>query len=212
MRISALKSQRRSKKRLSVFVDGEYAFSLDRETVAQFRLKAGTRVDPKLLEQIVLEEQFRHCRDDAFRLLSYRARSEKELRERLDKKGYSPEIVEKVLARLRELGIVDDEKLARDYVEARITVGHKGKFRVKQELLKKGIAPETVRTALQTAPSELAAARMVLEHHLPRYRRLDPQTRLRRLYGLLARRGFSADTIEQVLRQYRQGTSQNLLT
>ncbi len=211
MRISALKPQRRSKKRLSVFVDGEYAFSLDRETIAQFRLKTGTRVDPKLLEQIVLEEQFRHCRDDAFRLLSYRARSEKELRERLDKKGYSPEVVEKVIARLRELGIVDDEKLAREYVEARIAVGHKGKFRVKQELLKKGIDREKIEAALREAPSELEAAKMVVEHYLPRYRKLDPSTRMRRLYGLLARRGFSAETVEQVLEQHRQ-TPLKLLT
>lgn len=208
MKISALKPQKRSKKRLSVFIDGEYACSLDRETVAQFRLKAGTKVDPEFLKEVVLEEQFRHCRDDAFRLLSYRARSEQELKERLEKKGYSPEIVERVLARLRELGIVDDERLAREYVQTRISVGHKGKFRVKQELLKKGIPPETVSAALQQAPAELEAARMVVEHYLPRYRRLDPQTRLRRLYGLLARRGFAADTIEEILCQYPQNTIQ----
>jgi regulatory protein len=199
MRITALQPQRRSKKRLSVFIDGEYAFSLDRETVAQFRLKQGQRVEEKLLAQVVQVEQFRHCRDEAFRLLSYKARSEQELRERLNRKGYSPVVIEQVLNRLKELTIVDDEKLARDYVEARITIGHKGKFRVQQELLKKGIDREKIAKALKTAPDESEAARMVIEHYLPRYRRLDETTRKRRLYGLLARRGFSAETIEQVL-------------
>lgn len=203
MRITALRPQRRSKKRLSVFVDGEFAFSLEKETVAQFRLKEGLRVDPKLLERIVLEEQFRHCRDYAFSLLSYRARGERELRERLSKKGYSPEVIERVINRLKELAIVDDEKLARDYVEARITIGHKGRFRVQQELRKKGISKENIVKALEGAPDETEAARMVLEHYLPRYRRLDDTTRRRRLYGLLARRGFSPETIEQVL--FRSG-------
>ncbi|MGB9743022.1 MAG: RecX family transcriptional regulator [bacterium] len=203
MRITALRPQRRSKKRLSVFVDGEFACSLDRETIAQFRLKEGQRVDAGLLEQVVLEEQFRHCRDDAFRLLSYRARSEQELRERLSSKGYSPAVIERVLDRLKELAIVDDRKLAREYVAARIGVGHRGKFRVEQELRKRGIDREKIAEAMQGAPDEVEAARLVLEHYLPRYRRLDETTRKRRLYGLLARRGFSIETIEQVL--FRSG-------
>jgi regulatory protein len=205
MRITALQPQKRSKKRLSVFIDGEFAFSLDRETVVRFGLKEGQRVDPGLLEQIVLDEQFCQARDYAFRLLSYRARSEQELQDRLQRRGYSPEVIVRVLNRLKELGVVDDEKLARDYVAARISIGHRGKFRVVQELRKKGIAREKIAQALKTAPDETEAAMMVLEHFLPRYRRLDETTRKRRLYGLLARRGFSAETIELVLRRAGQG-------
>ncbi len=199
MRITGLKPQRRSKKRLSVFVDGEFAFSLDKETIAQFGLKEGKRVDSQFLEQVVLEEQFRLCRDYAFLLLSYKARTEKELRERLEKKGYSPEVIARVFERLKELGLVDDEKLAQDYVEDRIKVGHKGRWRVRQELLKRGLSRQQIERALKQAPDETEAARMVLEHFLPRYKRLDQETRKRRLYGLLARRGFSAETIARVM-------------
>ncbi|MGQ9707354.1 MAG: RecX family transcriptional regulator [bacterium] len=199
MRITGLKPQKRSKKRLSVFVDGEFAFSLNKETVAQFGLKEGEAVDEHLLKQVILEEQFRFCRDYAFLLLSYRARSEKELKQRLEKKGYSPEVICRVLDRLKELGVVDDEKIARDYVQDRITIGHKGRFRVRQELLKLGISRPQIEKALKQAPDETQAARMVLEHFLPRYKRLDKETRKRRLIGLLVRRGFSAETIARVM-------------
>lgn len=202
MRITGLKPQRRSKKRLSVFVDGEFAFSLDKETVAEFGLKEGERVDRQFLEQVVLEEQYRLCRNYAFLLLSYKARTEKELKERLEKKGYSPVVIARVFERLKELGLADDEKLTKDYVEERIRIGHKGKWRVKQELLKRGVAKEKVEQALKDAPDETEAAMMVLEHFLPRYQRLDEETKLRRIYGLLARRGFSPETIKNVLLKF----------
>ncbi len=204
MRITALKPLKRSKKRLSIFVDGEFAFSLDKETVAEFGLKEGRGVDRHFLERVVLEEQFRQCRNYAFLLLSYRARTEKELKGRLEKKGYSTDVINRVLDRLRELGLVDDEKIARDYVQNRIAIGHKGRWRVKQELLKRGVSRQQVEQAVKQSPDETEAARMVLEHFLPRYARLDEKTRLRRLYGLLARRGFSPETIERVLFRFER--------
>ncbi len=201
MRITGLKPQKRSNKRLSVFVDGEFAFSLDRTTVRQFGLKEGQPIDARLLTEVVLEDQWRHCRNYVLLLLSYRARSEKELRQRLTKKGYSPGVMERVLTELKQQGLVDDEKLARDYVVARVTIGHKGTHQVKQELLKMGFKPEAIIAALQSAPDETEAAKMVLEYFLPRYRRLDPFTRKRRLAGLLARRGFSPETVAELLSQ-----------
>ncbi|NPV14326.1 hypothetical protein HPY86_05275 [candidate division WOR-3 bacterium] len=201
MKITGLKPQRRSKKRVSVFVDGEFAFSLDRETVKQFRLKEGARVDTQLLEDAILTEQLRKCREYALLLLSYRARSEKELRERMEKKGWTPAVIEAVLKNFKETGLVDDEKLAQRYVQDRITVGHKGKWRIKQELTRIGIAKELINRALATAPDETAAAKMVLEHFLPRYQKLDPLTKKRRLAGLLARRGFSPETINRLLNE-----------
>lgn len=201
MRITGLKPQKRSKKRVSVFVDGEFAFSLDRETAKEFRLKEGGRVDAHLLEEAVRTEQRRKCREYALLLFSYRARSEKELRQRLEKKGWTPAVIEEVIKNLKETGLLDDEKLARRFVHDRITVGHKGKSRVKAELTRIGIAKEKIERALKEAPDETEAARMVLDYFLPRYQNLDPITKNRRLAGLLARRGFSQKTINQLLNE-----------
>ncbi len=201
MRITALKPQRRSKKRLAVFVDGEFAFSLDRTTIKRFRLKPGSPVDEKFLAEVVLDEQRQHCREYALLLLSYRARSEKELKERLARKGYTPAVITAVMEELKKQGLVDDHRLAERFVADRITVGHKGKNRVGVELLKMGVAKEEINRALKNAPDETEAARMVAEHFLPRYRKLDENTRARRLWGVLARRGFAPDTITRVLKQ-----------
>lgn len=199
MRITELRPERKSKRKVAVFVDGEFAFSLERKTVKEFGLKPGLAVSPELLEAVVRTEQMHQCQKYALVLLSYRARSEKELRTRLEKKGYTPAVINTVLEEFKEKGWVDDEKLCRRYVHDRITIGHKGRARVKSELLRLGIAPDKIAAALREAPDETTAARMVLEHYLPRYRKLDRTTRRRRLAGLLARRGFSPETIGQVL-------------
>ncbi|MGQ9678596.1 MAG: RecX family transcriptional regulator [bacterium] len=201
MKITGLKPQKRSKKRVSVFVDGEFAFSLDRETVKAFRLREGGRVDARLLEEAVLTEQRGKCQEYALLLFSYRARSEKELRQRLEKKGWTPAVIEEVIKNLKKTGLVDDEKLARRFVHDRITVGHKGKSRVKAELNRLGIAKEKIEQALKEAPDETEAAQMVLDHFLPRYQNLDPITKKRRLAGLLARRGFSLETINRLMKE-----------
>jgi regulatory protein len=103
--------------------------------------------------------------------------------------------------------MVDDAGFARRFTEDCITIGHKGKWRVRGELLKRGVAKEHIEDALAAAPDETAAARDVAEKYLSRNRRLEPAILKRRLYALLARRGFSPDTIQRAMRLEADGTS-----
>lgn len=200
MRITALQPQVRNKRRVSVFLDGNFLFGLSNETVGALGLHVGQEVDRSELDRIALEEQSYEARQYAFLLLSYKARTTNELRQRLTRKGFSPDIVSRTLQRLAELKMVDDAGFARRFTEDRIIIGHKGKWRVRGELLKRGVAKEHIEDALATAPDETAAAREVAEKYLSRTRRLEPDVLKRRLYALLARRGFSPDTIQRVMR------------
>jgi len=198
VRITALQPQRRSKRRFSVFLDGNFLFGLAAETVAALGLRVGTEVDRAKLDEIAREEQLHQARQYAFLLLSYRARTTTELRQRLTRKGFSPDIVSHTLQRLGELKMIDDAGYARQFVQDRVSIGHKGKWRVRGELLKRGVAREHIEEALAAAPDETAAAREVAEKYLSRNKRLEPAVLKRRLYALLARRGFSPDTIRHV--------------
>jgi regulatory protein len=200
MRITALQPQVGNKRRVSVFLDGNFLFGLSKETVGAFGLHVGREVDRADLDRIAFEEQLHEARQYAFLLLSYKARTTSELRQRLGRKGFSPDIVSRTLQRLAELKMVDDAGFARRFTEDRITVGHKGKWRVRGELLKRGVAKEHIEDALATAPDEKTAAREVAEKYLSRNRRLEPDILKRRLYAFLARRGFSPDTIHRVIR------------
>lgn len=199
MRITALQPQRRNKRRVSVFLDGNFLFGLSSETVAALGLRIGMEVDRDRLDDIAREEQQYQALQYAFLLLSYKARTTAELKQRLGRKGFPPEIISRIMQRLSELKMVDDAGFARRFTEDRMTIGHKGKWRVRGELLKRGVAKEHIEDAMATAPDERAAAREVAEKYLGRNRRLEPDVLKRRLYAFLARRGFSPDTIRQVI-------------
>ena len=198
MKITALQPQVRNKRRVSVFLDGNFLFGLSAETVGALGLHVGREVDRADLDRIALEEQLHEARQYAFLLLSYKARTTSELRQRLARKGFAPDIVSSTLQRLAELKMVDDAGFARRFAEDRITIGHKGKWRVRGELLKRGIDRKQIDAAIAEAPDEIAAAKEVAGKYLSRNRRLEPDVLKRRLYALLARRGFSPDTIRQV--------------
>ena len=198
MKITALQPQKRGKRRLSVFLDGQFLCGLAGDTVAALGLRVGMEVDRARLDEIAREEQLYQARQYAFLLLSYKARTTTELRQRLARKGFSPDIQSRTLQRLAELKMMDDAGYARQFAQDRVTVGHKGKWRVRGELLKRGVAREHIEEALASAPDETEAAREVAAKYLSRNKHLEPEVLKRRLYALLARRGFSPDTIRQV--------------
>jgi len=199
VRITALEQLKRNKRRVSVFLDGNFLFGLSSETVGALGLHVGREVDRADLDRIALEEQKYEALQYAFLLLSYKARTVSESKQRLTRKGFSPDIISHALQRLAELKMIDDAGFARRFAEDRITIGHKGKWRVRGELLKRGVAREHIEDALATAPDETAAAREVAQKYLSRNRRLEPDVLKRRLYAFLARRGFSPDTIRHVI-------------
>lgn len=208
MKITALQPQRRSSRRepgrwagpkvIAVFLDGSFLFNLAPETVAALGLSVGMELDRARLDEIAREEQLYQARQAAFLLLSYRARTTTELRQRLARKGFSPQVISCTLQRLAELKLIDDAGFARRFAEDRIVLGHKGKWRIRGELLRHGVAKEQIADALASAPDETEAARQAAEKYRSRNRRLEPAVLKRRLYAFLARRGFSPDTIHQV--------------
>jgi regulatory protein len=199
MRITGLRSQRRSSRRVSVYIDGSFAFGLAQETVQALGLAEGMDVERTELDRICREDQLHHARNYAYLLLSYKARTSAELKQRLVRKGFSPDIVQATLERLAQLRLVNDEQFARQFAEDRVNLGHKGQWRVRAELRKRGVARDQIEQAIAGAPDETAAAREVAEKFRARNRRLEPDVLKRRLYGFLARRGFGPDTIRQVL-------------
>jgi regulatory protein len=207
MKITALQPQKRNKRRVSVFLDGTFLFGLSSETVGALGLRVGREVGRAELDRIAHEEQLHAARQYAFLLLSYKARTTSELTQRLTRKGFSPDIVSHTLQRLAELKMVDDAGFAKRFAEDRITIGHKGKWRVRGELLKRGLDRQQIDAAMEHAPDETAAAKEVAQKYVSRNRRLEPDVLRRRLYALLARRGFSPDTIQRAMRLDADGTS-----
>ena len=147
------------------------------------------------------------CREAALRLLERARRTRSDLAQRLRQKGYDAGTIAETLERLAEVGLVDDVEYARAWLAGRRLRRPAGARRIEMELRAKGVGAEAIAEAQarladqQGAMDEVEGARKVLAQAERRHHGLEPRVRARRLYALLARRGFSSDVIQTVLRE-----------
>ena len=141
-----------------------------------------------------MDEQLQKAKDAAYNYLSYRARSIKEVRDKLVQKEFAEEIVEQVVADLQRQKLLDDREFARRFVEARLGRAN-GSRKLAMELRRKGveseIVDETVAEFADTLDSEERAIAL-LGKQAWRYRGLERDKAKRRMLGFLARRGYDA--------------------
>ncbi len=134
-------------------------------------------------------------------LLESRARTRLELRQRLERRGFEAEAIERALDRLTGVGLVDDEAFARDLAASRVEQGVDAP-RIIVELKDRGIAPDlAVRIAGESAPPSDRAERCreLAEDRLSKLKRLRPEVQYRRLAAYLVRRGYPGDVVENVV-------------
>ncbi|MBI4233834.1 MAG: RecX family transcriptional regulator [Chloroflexi bacterium] len=147
-------------------------------------------------------EAMRKALQVAQRMLTYRPRSEAELRAGLARR-FEPGLVQEVVGRLRDLGYLDDAAFAKAWAESRRASRPRAAVVVKRELLQKGVGREAAEEAVSSLDDAEAAYRAALPV-ARRLRSADPQTSRRRLWAALRRRGFRADVIQQALRRLRE--------
>jgi regulatory protein len=134
------------------------------------------------------------CLDSAYSYLSYRPRSEGEIRQWLHKRGFSNEVAEKTIARLREQNLTDDLAFAQFWKDNRLSFRPKSKRLIKRELRDKKVDAEIVAQVTQDIDDEEVAYRLG-SGRMPALAHLDYPDFCRRLSSYLAYRGFSYQVI-----------------
>jgi regulatory protein len=140
----------------------------------------------------------------ALRLIAYRDRTVHELRGRLVEKGFSPEAVEAAVARLKQIGYLDDHTFCERTIAGVLAARPAGPRSITDRLRLKGVHPEVIREVLaRTYPDELVEemAYRAAAARIGRYRNEEPLARRRKLAGYLARRGFDYDDVQKALRR-----------
>ena len=147
------------------------------------------------------DDQLAAAREAALRLLSVRERSAVEVRMRLRQKGFDPDVIVSVLDRLQETNLQDDARFGAQFVEAATRRGMAGR-RIQMELRARGLSKEeAARAATEDPEEELGRARELAQRKAARMADLPLETRVRRLMGLLARKGFDPDTCRIVAKE-----------
>ncbi|MGH2457679.1 MAG: regulatory protein RecX [Chloroflexota bacterium] len=180
--------------RVRVHLGDGQTFELARLVADEAGLRPGADIDELALANLRGRGALQEALDRALHFLEPRPRSEREVRTRLAQKGTAPELIDPVIGRLRELGMIDDRAFARYWIENRARFSPRGGRLVKAELRQKGVTSEVV-AELDEGVDEAAAIGEVAPRLARRLGRLDRQTFRRKLWAQLARRGFDYDTI-----------------
>src|ERR1700722_3511840 len=138
-------------------------------------------------------ERFENYLNLSYRYLSFRNRSEKEIREYLAKKNALPEVIERIISSLKEKKFLNDEEFARSFVLNRARLKPKGKALLKIELRQKGIAEDLIKKVLdevrEEIPDELEQAKSLIVKKMQNMVGMPKQEIYQKVGGFLARRG-----------------------
>jgi regulatory protein len=190
--------------RARIYVEGEFWAEIDAGVAAERGLREGVARTFEELDEARVAGERALAMSRALNFLGYRARSEKEVRDRLRRYGHGEETVEGVVVRLEELGYLDDEDFARLVVREKAR--RYGPRRVSAELRRTGVDAELARGVVEeefAGRSEIEQARSVAAR---RYNRGGSDAEARRVYGFLVRRGYSAEVCAEVAREYREAS------
>ncbi|MCI3919500.1 RecX family transcriptional regulator [Paenibacillus sp. TRM 82003] len=196
--ITSVELQKRQKHRYNVFVDEQFALAVHEDVLMKHRLFKGERIDAARLQEVLKDEERQDAYVRAIRWLGARPRTEKEVRMYLKRREYEDEVIDECVKRLAEQRYIDDERFSHALAEERLKLQGKGKQWIKQELLQKGVDKGTVQETIGSLDPEdetEAAVKLARKRWRSLAKEEDSAAARRKLYGYLARRGYSASAV-----------------
>ena len=197
MRVTGIETTKKG--RYALMVDGEFAFSLHRDTFLLCPwLQKGAEVSPERLETLRQEDELRSARERALDLLSAAEQTSGTLRQKL-LRWYGEEAVEAAVLRMEELGLINDLDYGRRYAADAVNLRGWPRRRIAMELQKKGVPAEVIEEALAdiTEETEIETACRLLEG--PYRGKLRDRKERDKVKAALQRRGFSYEVIRQAV-------------
>jgi regulatory protein len=194
-KITGLKYQKRNRDRVSVYLDGRFAFGLP--AIVAANLNRGQFLSDAEIESLQDRGGVEAGYNRALHYLSFRPRSRAEVVTYLQKRGLSESTIEAISSRLEKAGLLDDQAFAQFWVENRERFRPRGLRALRYELWSKGISNDVIEGALASVDASASAYRAAGKK-ARLLRDLDRQTFGRKLVEYLARRGFDYEVAREI--------------
>ena len=210
--ITSIEPQKRRKGRFNIYVDGRFSFAADENLLAKNSLSVGKSLTGDQIEKLIGENEAGKLFDASLRFLSYRPRSEKEVKDFLAKKiarvenikfteaSQSP-VISQIISRLKKQSFLNDKEFADWWVKARTSSQPKGPYLIKRELAGKGIDKDIIEKAISKIKNQTELGRNVIEKKIKTWKKLTNLELKNKIYQHLARRGFDSAAIKEVIAQ-----------
>ncbi len=206
MIVTGIVESARKDGRYVVEVDGAAGPTVSLEIIERLSLRVGMVIDEAGQGVLHSEAAAVRAYDRALNMLAFQARSARELRRKLVQKGEEPAVADAAITRLVERGLLDDADFARQLTRSKVLGAGASKRRVQQELFRKGVERETADRAIAEVFEDEQVDEQAIVDEAARKKarslaKLDPETRRRRLYGFLARKGYNSDAIRRAMQR-----------
>ncbi len=195
--ITSIEPQKKDKTRCSIYIDGAFYCGIKLEVAVKYRLKAGMHIEKSKLDAIQLETEKSQAVDKAMTHLSASMKTQKQMRDFLEKKGYSPAVCEYVLEKLRYYNLIDDGQYCRAYING---ARGKGKRALQAELIKRGADRRAIDNALGDFEEDCGEALLVLQKYM-RGKETSRENILKG-YKYLLSKGFGYDTAKSAAQAF----------
>jgi regulatory protein len=205
VKISEIKRQKKNPNRVSVYIEGKYSFSLDYDTLMASQLHVGDAVTDEKRNDLLQNDEFPRARDYAYSLLSYRDRTEYEIKDRLLTKGFKENSVKRVVSFLKERHLIDDCQFARKWVDDILLSRPMGKIRVVHELINRRIKGSIIEEVCEEKFSpgkELELARRAAEKKIHSLEHYQGEVVQEKIFRFLKNRGFDFEIIKDLMKEY----------
>jgi regulatory protein len=204
MTITKIEKQKRNKDRWNVFIDGIFACGINSDTFLKYQLKTGDNIDENMLREIRNFDEYLFSKKIAFDFLSYRIRSEKEIKDKLKGKDISQSSIERTIEHLKELKLINDEEFARQLITEKLSGKPVGKSVLRQKLVQKGISfaqSDEILKEFFSEDDEKEFVKTNFDKYFRRVEGLEKQQKRKKMFDYLARKGFDFEIIKQVINE-----------
>ncbi len=197
-RITDITTQKRRSDVYNLFVDGKFLCGVGALELSSSGLKVGQELSEQEVVSIVQQSQGSKAHNAALRYLSYRPRSEFEVRDYVYRKDYSEAICNEVIERLKREGFVDDQAFAESWIRSRSATKPRSQRVLRLELSNKRVPKDVIDAVLadQSEDEELTALKQIAQKklQLSRY-----QNDVQKLMQYLMSQGFRYSDVKKVL-------------
>ncbi|MFG6149666.1 recombination regulator RecX [Halobacillus sp. B23F22_1] len=206
-KITRITTQKKNKNRYNIYLDrgqGEaYGFSVDEDILIKYRLSKSTELEESTIEALIQKDTIHKVYTQTINYLSYRMRSEKEIRNYLVKKEVDEEHIDEIIRRLYQEKLLDDLEFAKALVRTRINTSTKGPLMLKKELIEKGVDASLADEAVQEFPfdQQVEKAVKLAEKKLKSDRKKSQRQQIQNVQQHLMQKGFNSDIIKESLTQ-----------
>ncbi len=208
MTVTDIKKQKKDNGKYNVYIDGQYAFSLIAQDIEYFKIKTGNEISQNVYDYIVETVVYIKAQDTALKYLSYKMRTEKEVRAKLEQSDFGCDVIDKVMEFLLKYNYVNDYEYSMAFIRQCLKLNPLGAYGICQKLKSYGVKSSTAEKAIADSEIDEYYYAGKLASKKTSAKQFNSAADFKKLQDFLLRRGFSYDIIKSVIDEYKSNSGQ----